>query len=326
MASISRHYTLHLLLTVAAQGAALAGAVLCLVQRDGLWLAAAVVLGLLWLCLGVRLWRLVRFPIGMTQTLLGAMESRDTTLRFPHTDDPLLAELWADMNRVLGSYCRDRGEMETLRAYYDRILRVMTHELRNTVAPILSLTDWMMKEEVTAAERDDAVAVIHDQAENIHRFLDSYQQLTHLPEPVRTAVPVRALTDALKVLMAGEQRADRVVYHLHDDFTLKADEGLLKLALLNILRNALQAIDGVDDGRVSVLATQSAEGTRIVVSNNGPVVPAAMTEQIFQPFWTTKAGGSGIGLALSRQIVQLHGGTLTCESNPPLTHFILTLP
>lgn len=326
MASISRHYTLHVVFVLTAQAIVLASAVVCFCLHTNLLLAVGIILCLLWLLLNIRLWRLVRFPIGMTQSLLGAMESRDTTMRFPTTSDPLLSDVTADMNRVLASYCNDRYEMETLRSYYDRILRVMTHELRNTVAPILSLTDWMMKEGATPDEREKAIQTIHNQAESIHGFLNSYHQLTHLPEPVRTTIPVRTLIDSMKILMAGEPLADRITYSIHEDFTVNADEGLLKLAMLNIIRNALQAIDNKDDGKISVLVARSATEARIIISNNGPVIPASLTEQIFQPFWTTKTGGSGIGLALSRQIMLLHGGNLTCESNPPLTHFIFSLP
>ena len=326
MALISRHYTLHIVLVLTAEAAVLAGAVVCFCHHGSIPLAVGLILCLVWLILLIRLWRLLRFPMGMTHSFLGAMESHDTTMRFPDTADPMLADLTADMNRVLSTYCNDRYEMETLRSYYDRILRVMTHELRNTIAPILSLTDWMMKEDTTPSERDSAIAIIHSQAEDIHSFLNSYHQLTHLPDPVRTPVPVHALIDSLKILLAGEALSDKVTYSIHEDFTVNADEQLLKMALLNIMRNALQAISDVDDGKVSVLATRSATEARIVVSNNGPVIPAAMTEQIFQPFYSTKDKGTGIGLALARQIMQLHGGNLTCESNPPLTHFIFSLP
>ena len=70
----------------------------------------------------------------------------------------------------------------------------------------------------------------------------------------------------------------------------------------------------------------SVDGVRIVVSNNGPLIPPSQMELIFQPFYSTKEEGTGIGLALSRRIMELHGGTLTCDSNPPLTLFTLAFP
>lgn len=329
MASVSRHYTLHVALTLLAQALTLAAAVVLLVHPalSGWWAktAVAVLSLLLWLAALLRLVRLIRFPIRQTRCLIGAMQSRDVTVRFPATRDPLLGDVTDDMNRILRTYCHDRFDMETHRQYYDRILRVMTHELRNTVTPIISLTDWMMKEETTAADRQEAIGIIRKQAENIHAFLDAYHQLTHLPQPVKENLSARTLAGNLQKLLAGERLAGAISFKVHGDFVIHADESLLTLALLNILRNAMQAIADTPDGIISVLMTRTPTGTRIVVTNNGPAIPSAQTEQIFQPFFSTREGGSGIGLALSRQIMLLQGGTLSCESNPPLTHFIFEL-
>lgn len=330
MASANRHYTLHLTVTLAAQAAAVAGIAVLLAYPALIGkptaIALAVVLGIVWVGIMLRLVKLIRLPIRQARCLIGAMKSHDVTVRFPTTRDPLLEDVTADMNSILQSYCSERFDMEAQRQYYDRILRVMTHELRNTVAPIISLTDWMMKEEVTDTERQEAVGIIHKQADSIHSFLDSYHKLTHLPQPIMADLPAQTLADSLRKLLAGEELAEAITFKVHGDFLIRADERLLSLALLNILRNALQAISDTDGGAVSVLMTPTQTGARIVVSNNGPVIPSAQTEQIFQPFYTTRKGGSGIGLALAKQIMQLQGGTLTCESNPPLTHFIFELP
>jgi len=307
----------------------LAGAVWCFCaanDRTVLTLLGALLV-LLWVVMTVRLWHFIRLPLRQASAFVGAMESRDTTMRFPESKDPLLGDVLDDMNRVLRSYCNDRYAMESQRQYYDRILRVMTHELRNSVTPIISLTDWMQTNAVSDEDMKHSLGIIHKQAEEIRSFLGLYQELTHLPEPQWSDFTVRSLFDGLRVALSGEPAADCLHFSISNgDPMLHADEKLIRLAMLNIIRNAFHAIDGQADGHVSLLASRSDEGVRIVVSNNGPLIPPDQMKMIFQPFYSTKKGGTGIGLALSRRIMELHGGTLTCDSNPPLTLFTFTFP
>ncbi|MBO4590558.1 MAG: HAMP domain-containing histidine kinase [Bacteroidaceae bacterium] len=274
----------------------------------------------------IRLWHLVRLPLHQTTFFVGAMENRDTTARLPRSDDPMLGPVLRDMNRVLQSYCLDRAGMESQRQYYDRILRVMAHELRNSVTPIISLTDWMQTTSISEEERAESLSIIHQQAEGIRSFLEHYQELTQLPDPQWADIPVRMLLEGLRLTLNCEPMAHRISYYVQGEPTLHADEKLVRLALLNIIRNAMQAIDGLEDGHISLHASKLSEEIRIVVSNNGPLIASSETEQIFQPFYSTKKEGTGIGLALSRRIMELHGGTLTCDSNPPLTMFTFTFP
>lgn len=325
MASLSRHFTRHVAVTLAVMTFSLAGAVFCFCRGR---LLAGTALAVLWAGMMVRLWHLIRLPVRQTSVFVGAMEGRDTTMRFPASDDPVLGQVMDDMNRVLRAYCADRFAMESQRQYYDRILRVMTHELRNSIAPIVSLTDWVHDNAVSEEDLRDSLGIIHQQAEDIHGFLNHYQNLTHLPEPQWTDFPVRTLFDGLRLTHSGEPSANRIQFSIAaGDPVVHADEKLIRLVLLNIIRNALHAIKGQEDGHVSLLASGSpADGVRIVVSNNGPLIPPSQMELIFQPFYSTKEEGTGIGLALSRRIMELHGGTLTCDSNPPLTLFTLAFP
>ena len=329
MASRSAHFTAHVIATIAVTTLSLAGAVYCFCIAKGSFVLAVVgvLLLLLWVAMTVRLWRFIRLPLRQVSAFVGAMESRDTTMRFPGSNDPLLGDVLDDMNRVLRAYCADRFAMESQRQYYDRILRVMTHELRNSVTPIISLTEWMQTNAVSDEERKESLGIIHQQAEGIRSFLEHYQELTHLPEPQWSDFSVRSLFDGLRVTLSGEPAADSIHFSISNgDPMLHADEKLIRLALLNIIRNGLDAINGQAGGHVSLLASSSDEGVRIVVSNNGPLIPPAQMELIFQPFYSTKKGGTGIGLALSRRIMELHGGALTCDSNPPLTLFTFTFP
>ena len=323
MASVSRHYTLHVAASVFFT-AALPAASALLVRIS---VPLAIALGILAIIAIVRLIRLLRFPISQTVMMARAIANNDTMLHIPETDDPLLSQASKDMNRILQSYRRDQNELETRKNYYERILRIMTHELRNTVTPIVSLTDFMIQNPELQSEEDrlEAIGIINSQAHNVCSFLESYRQLTVLSQPTMADVPAANIFQQLQTLLSNEPGYGRIRFETAGDVVLHADSSLLSLALINIIRNAVQATDGIPDGYVSVLASAPSGNVCITVTNNGPEIPESQIEQIFLPFYSTKkkGSGSGIGLALSRQIMQLHGGTLTCSSHYPFTTFTL---
>jgi signal transduction histidine kinase len=272
-----------------------------------------------------RLIRIIRYPVNQTELMARAVVNKDFMLHIPKTDDPMLGRASQDMNRILETYRKDQNELETRKNYYDRILRVMTHELRNTVTPIVSLTDWMLQnpDAQSEQERQEAIEIINTQAHNVCSFLESYRQLTVLAQPSMSDLPATTLFRNIQALIKAEKGADRVRFETAGDVILHVDSSLISLALMNIIRNAIQATDEVEDGQVTVLASMPGGKPLINVTNNGPEIPQAIIEQIFMPFYSTKKkqSGSGIGLALSRQIMQLHEGTLTCSSHYPYTTF-----
>ena len=301
MASYSRHYTLHVTASVV---------MVMALPAVGVWLSFkgyapfAVLMGILTLAAVYRLIRLLRYPISQTEMMARAIKNHDLMLHIPETDDVLLRQASADMNRIL---------------------RVMTHELRNTVTPIVSLTDFMIENPDAQSEEDrrEAISIINSQAHNVCSFLESYRQLTVLAQPSMTDIPVSRIFSNLQTLLKAEPGADRVRFETAGDVIIHADSSLIPLALINIIRNAIQATDGVEDGRITVMASAPGGKPCITVTNNGPEIPESQIEQIFMPFYSTKkrGSGSGIGLALSRQIMQLHEGTLTCSSHYPYTTF-----
>ena len=322
MASYSRHYTLHVTASVVLRMALPAMAVWLVTAGH---IPFAVLASILAVMVVVRLIRLVRYPISQTEMMARAIKNNDLMLHIPETDDVLLHQASADMNRILLSYRRDQNELETRKNYYDRILRVMTHELRNTVTPIVSLTDFMIEnpDAQTEEDRREAIGIINSQAHNVCSFLESYRQLTVLAQPSMTDIPVSRIFSNLQTLLKAEPGADRVRFETAGDVVIHADSSLIPLALINIIRNAIQATDEVEDGQITVLASAPGGKPCITVTNNGPEIPESQIEQIFMPFYSTKkrGSGSGIGLALSRQIMQLHEGTLSCSSHYPFTTF-----
>lgn len=335
--NIARHYTLHLVCAILLWTLSAAGMTVCILSALGavssvnlskpLLDLLLVVCGIVLIASIARIVRLVRFPIRNVTTFTQALANRDTTLRYIATRDPMVGEMMESMNDVLTSYCHDRVDTEKSRKYNDDILRVMTHELRNTVTPIVSLTSWLQTEPHSEQDTNEAIDVIHKEAEEIRSFLDSYQKLTHLPSPELKPTTVGELFRSIATLWQKEVSTQRILFNVNDDVRMEVDAGLLSLALNNLIRNALRVTEDMAQGRVSVSAFNEVSRVRIVVSNNGPQLAPQELERIFQPFYTTdKQHGSGIGLPLSRRIAEVHGGTLTCESTSGLTFFELIVP
>jgi signal transduction histidine kinase len=101
-----------------------------------------------------------------------------------------------------------------------------------------------------------------------------------------------------------------------DSLTLNADRKLIEQVLINLVRNAIEALSGRQDGRIKIVAQKVKDAVHIIVSDNGPGIPEDIIDQVFIPFFTTKEEGSGIGLSLSRQIMRLHQGTIDIQSVP----------
>jgi nitrogen fixation/metabolism regulation signal transduction histidine kinase len=188
-----------------------------------------------------------------------------------------------------------------------RIVRVLGHELNNSLAPIrsiaTSLEQLVQCEELPADWRDDLASgmrVIGSRTEALTRFTRAYAQLARLPEPRRTDVRIDEL---LRRVTALERR---VAVTLHGEPAhVRADEDQLEQLLINLVKNAAEAAQS----RVDVRWIVSGDGLTLTVEDDGAGVSG--TANLFVPFFTTKPNGTGVGLFLSRQIAETHGGTLT---------------
>ncbi|WP_297905444.1 ATP-binding protein [uncultured Parabacteroides sp.] len=274
---------------------------------------------------------LIRWMNGTNRKIAIFFESvrnGDAALRYPDTtNDPFVKDLYAEMNRIILLFGQNRSEVEEKRLYYESILRVLTHEIRNSITPIRSLSADLLKYSgtYTPEQLREGLEVIHGQAQNLSSFLDSYHRLTHLPEPERTEVSVTSLFRKMERLLCAEPGSDRIRFSSVATLTVHADQNLIVLALINLIRNALQAIEGQADGIVRIEALETDGKVCITITDNGPGISPELLSSIFTPFFSTKSGGSGIGLSISHRIMRLHGGDLTVNSLPGIrTEFRMT--
>lgn len=271
----------------------------------------------------VLLWRLVHRLISSMSDFMSALDMNDTTIRFAESQDPDINRMSQTMRRIMAIYSSSRLELETRKLYYDRILRIMTHEMRNAITPIVSLSADMKRNPNRYRGEDlkEAVSLISDESQSIRRFLDSYYELTHLPKPEIEAIDVMDFFSGIRrsfaiYLTDKGLDTDIIDYTIPVDMQLQADMDLLGRLVTNVLRNAIDAVASVPSPRIHVDVSVSEGRPYISVEDNGCGIPAEMMPNLFQPFFTTKPGGSGIGLCLSRQIARLHGGDFTITSTP----------
>jgi PAS domain S-box-containing protein len=241
----------------------------------------------------------VSFPGGT-----GRWELRRSVVR--QEGYPLQLIVLSDLSRAL---------REEERQAWKRIIRVLSHEINNSLAPIKSISGSLqtmlgrnsLPEEI-GDDVDRGLEVISSRAEALGRFMASYAKLARLPEPELVPTHVAALVQGVADL---ETRvAVEVVGGA--DVTLRADADQLEQALINVLKNAVEATLEAEGELVTIRWLTRGGMLHILIEDNGPGL--ADTGNLFVPFFTTKPGGSGIGLVLARQIAEGHGGTLELES------------
>ncbi|HUG02938.1 MAG TPA: ATP-binding protein [Steroidobacteraceae bacterium] len=214
---------------------------------------------------------------------------------------------------------------EEERRAWRRLIRVIWHELNNSLAPIKSVIetsrDALAAGPPTAQERADlaeSLALVAERAESLRRFLSRYSELARLPEPTLVDCNVATLLGQV----AAVQPPGRVHIAIADGLVARGDADQLQQALINLVRNAVEA---TPEGAlpVEVRARRGKEGIVFEIEDSGPGV--ANPDNLFVPFFTTKPGGSGIGLVLARQVAEGHGGTLSLQNRPDRTGCIARL-
>ena len=196
------------------------------------------------------------------------------------------------------------------------LIRVMTHEIMNSIAPIRSVSEVLLSDMRETKTEDEAtiqaIETIHDTSEGLIRFVEDYRKFSAVPQPQPSEVDVRRLIGQAVLLKESDFRDRRIVVEVavSDELsTLTADTNLIMQVLHNLLKNALEATP--PDGKVRITAQLNlSRRPAIEVFNTGTLIPDEVKDYIFVPFFTTKDGGSGIGLSLSRYIMRLHGGNL----------------
>ncbi len=196
---------------------------------------------------------------------------------------------------------------------WQKLTRVLTHEIMNATAPISSICQaYLSNPKIQGTPYEEGIRAIRDTSSSLTAFVENYRKLTQLQEPVLATVSLLPFVESVRALYPALE------WHvfLPADYTLEADENMLRQVFVNLVKNAVEANATAVDIRCSRalavgMQTSSCPDRGICVSNNGAPIPADVAREMFVPFFTTKASGTGIGLSLSRQMLMMQNITLS---------------
>ena len=247
------------------------------------------------------------------------------TLReFPLANKKHRIILVQDISRVV-----DASEVDAIQ----RLLRILTHEIMNSLTPVHSLTETICmlmtgedggsktQEEITRLNFDDileSVQAIQERTGRLEEFVTRFRSLTRMPDDLDLkAVRIRQLLDSLCNIMQTELAGTKLLVDVDDeDLEIMADAVLMEQVLINLLSNALTAISGTDQPRLELKAYKTDSRVMIQVRDNGSGIPKEKLPDIFMPFYSTKEKASGIGLSFVRQVLRLHNASIQVQSEP----------
>lgn len=200
---------------------------------------------------------------------------------------------------------------------WHRLSRVLAHEMMNSLSPVISLAESLVHlDTATAADRariSAAAATIARRAQHLMGFVERYRQCLTLPQPQPEPVDLTEFAhDLVSLGRAFDSGVSVCLANGSPGGVAAIDRELIGQALLNLLKNAVEAVSGQPQPTVTLRWNLDGDILHFAVEDNGPGLPAG-AEDIFLPFYTTKPGGGGVGLAIARQIAILHSGSLTAE-------------
>ncbi len=217
---------------------------------------------------------------------------------------------------------------------WQNLIRVLTHEIMNSVTPISSLArtlegelqDWFRKNnvEIKDDELSDfhlALHTIHKRSDNLIAFVSEFRNMTRITLPNLKSVQVKELIDRVLILLKYDIESSNIQIEcefIPPDLRISLDENQVEQVFINLIKNAIQALQMEENQRpprIIIKAQSLHDGSTVIsIEDNGPGIDEEALEKIFIPFFSTKKGGSGIGLTLSKQIMRLHNGTITVKS------------
>lgn len=232
----------------------------------------------------------------------------------------------------------DQKEIES----WQKLIRVMTHEIKNSVIPISTLAEvsnQMLKDEngtgvslklLDEESEEDlkvSISTIEKRSKGLVKFVNAYGDLAKPPNPQKESINLFLLCKSIFELEKEQAKKQGVTFHFdsaEENLLVEIDEGMIEQVLINLVKNAIEAVSNQEDGTVELKLFSD---NRIKIIDNGPGMDEQTLENIFVPFYTTKKNGSGIGLSLSRQIVKAHGGNLKVKTQPGIgSTFEINLP
>lgn len=202
---------------------------------------------------------------------------------------------------------------------WQKLIRVLTHEIMNNLGPVLSLSKSLRKSVSQPNKILAGLETIENTGEGLILFIKEYRKLSTLPPPEKKLFSVATLLNQMESLFAEGFAESNIKFEIEPGepgMMLFADPHQIEQILVNLIKNASESIKNVEKGMIRVKVSTHGDHTELQVEDNGPGIINEIRDQIFVPFFSTKPGGTGIGLSLSRQIMNNHDGTIQFSSIP----------
>ena len=263
---------------------------------------------------GINLYRLQMIQLRLVKQLAQNISCGDTALSFRSKyRNAQLEELTDELREAMRMYKKRTMEANEIESW-QKLIRVMGHEIMNSITPIISLSETLSTREVEYSQMQKGMQVIHKRSKGLLEFVENYRRITRIPAPIKEKVCLADLFNCIAELIPNDyisfvQPAPQI--------SIKIDRNQIEQVLINIIKNAIEACEYIDSPKIQIESFVSNSGTvSILVSDNGPGILPDVMDKIFIPFFTTKEHGSGIGLSLCKQIMLLHGGNIVASSIP----------
>jgi two-component system, NtrC family, nitrogen regulation sensor histidine kinase NtrY len=226
---------------------------------------------------------------------------------------------------------------------YRKLISVLTHEIMNILSPLTSVAKELHKlfaadinqknspeaEESLIKTAVSGLQLINEQSDSLLNFMNNYRKISKLPQPEFSSFSVREWIEQLNIAYAGRMKESNITFKIFAEKSLNeiiADKKLLNQVMVNLINNSCDAVMENERDRKIEISIMKNSMNRILIKiiNNGPVIPGELLEKIFVPFFTTKKGGSGVGLSISQEIMKMHNGSIVAiSSEESKTCFIL---
>jgi nitrogen fixation/metabolism regulation signal transduction histidine kinase len=214
------------------------------------------------------------------------------------------------------------------------LMKVISHELLNSLTPIRSLSqnlnELVQQESLSSEDLEDikqSVATMHNRSNHLQEFVESYRKLAMLPSPKKEKTELSELVESCLQIMQPlfKKESIAVVNQLNFKRWITVDRNQMEQVIINLLTNSMYALEGKDQREISINAELKEKRLYFIITDTGAGIEPEIEDKIFLPFFTTRKDGAGIGLTLSKNIIEAHGGYLAFENGENGTKFTICL-
>ncbi|MEL7023961.1 MAG: ATP-binding protein [Pseudomonadota bacterium] len=209
---------------------------------------------------------------------------------------------------------------------WQQMAQVLAHEIMNSLTPVASLANTartLLDDESgnSQTQAREAISTVAQRADSLMGFVQGYRRFTRLPAPKMDTLSVSELLSDMELLVSAEVLAAGISLTAQtpaNDLQLRGDRQQLEQVLINLVRNAMDALASIDQPEIRLIGRRNRRGRVVIeVQDNGDGIPESMRDRVFVPYFSTRTGGSGVGLALTRQVMIAHGGSVTITDAEP---------